>query len=100
MIEDNTRASLNLLLNVSRELGTLSDLRSVLSRVLNLSLETVRAERGSLIALDPALKPVDAAIIYKNNLLPHTLDQLAITLDKGLAGLGAQSPPACPGHRH
>lgn len=86
MIQDNTRASLNLLLNISRELVSLSNLRTMLARVLSLSVEAVGAERGSLIVVDADRRPVDAAIIYQGQLLPHTVEQLRVTLDRGLAG--------------
>ncbi len=82
----DTRASLELLLKISRELATTLDLRTVLSRVLFLSLENVKAERGSLVVLDENAHPVEAAIVYGQQLHAHTLDQLQLVVEQGLAG--------------
>ena len=46
---DRTRSSLELLLNISRELASSLDLHTVLERVLVLSTRHVGAERASLI---------------------------------------------------
>ncbi len=86
MANDATRASLELLYNISRELATTLDLHAVLRRVLFLSIHNVGAERGTLIVLDDREQPIDAAIVYKEQLLPHTTDRLKDTLDQGLAG--------------
>ncbi|MEA4910253.1 MAG: GAF domain-containing protein [Chloroflexi bacterium] len=83
---DSTRASLDLLYNVSRELATTLDLHSVLARVLFLSIENVRAERGTLILFDAQRKPVDAAIVCGDQYIEHTAQQVQATLDQGLAG--------------
>lgn len=84
--QDRTRSSLELLLDISRELATTLDMHMVLARVLNLSVVNVGAERGSLIVLDANQQPVDAAIIVDGRLLPHTVEQLKDTLSHGLAG--------------
>lgn len=86
MIQDTTRASLTLLYNISRELASISDLRTMLARVLTLSVPTVGAERGSILVLDAAGRAVDAALVYRDQVLSGTVEQLKITLDKGLAG--------------
>ncbi len=86
MNSDASRASLELLYNISRELATAIDLHTVLTRVLFLSISNVNAERGSLIVLGENGVPVDAAIVYNNQLIPHTAQQLQVTLDHGLAG--------------
>jgi len=86
MAQDRTRASLELLYNISHELVSSLDLYTVLSRVLFLSINNVGAERGSLVVLDEAGKPIEAAIVYGNKILPHNLDQIAAILDQGLAG--------------
>lgn len=85
-MSDYTRASLELLYNVSRELTSALDLHTVLERVLSLSTSNVGAERGSVIVLDEHQQPVDAAIVYEGDLTTHTLDQLKATLEQGLAG--------------
>ncbi len=86
MTNDATRASLELLYNISRELATTLDLHTVLSRVLFLSIHNVGAERGTLIVLDEREQPIDAAIVYRDQLLTHTTERLMGTLDQGLAG--------------
>ncbi|NTV37201.1 MAG: GAF domain-containing protein, partial [Anaerolineaceae bacterium] len=48
--------------------------------------ENVKAERGSLVVLDENQHPVEAAIVYGNQLHAHTLDQLQDVVDQGLAG--------------
>ena len=83
---DNSRASLELLYNVSRELTTSLDLHTVLTRVLFLSISNVGAERGTLIVVDQTGRPVDAAIVFGSQLHSHTLEKLQETLDQGLAG--------------
>ncbi len=85
-MSDYTRASLELLYNVSRELTSALDLHTVLERVLFLSTSNVGAERGTVIVMDEHQRPVDAAMVYENRLVPHTVEQLKTTLEQGLAG--------------
>jgi PAS domain S-box-containing protein len=82
----DTRSSLELLFNVSRELTSALDLHTVLTRVLFLSTSSVQAERGSVIVMDEHQQPVDAAIIYEGRLVSYTVDSLKSTLGQGLAG--------------
>ncbi|MBE0698984.1 MAG: GAF domain-containing protein [Anaerolineaceae bacterium] len=82
----DTRSSLELLFNVSRELTSALDLHTVLTRVLSLSTSSVQAERGSVIVMDEHQQPVDAAIIYEERLVSYTVDSLKSTLGQGLAG--------------
>src|SRR5512141_2333042 len=93
-MSDSTRASLELLYNVSRELTSALDLHTVLTRILDLSTRNVQAERGSVIVMDENQQPVDAAIIVDNRLTPHTVDQLKSTLEQGLAGWVVRSREA------
>ncbi len=86
VLPDNSRASLELLYNISRELTTTLDLHTVLGRVLFLSIKNVGAERGSLVILNSAGDPVDAAFVYSDQLHSHALQQLQGTLEQGLAG--------------
>jgi NtrC-family two-component system sensor histidine kinase KinB len=83
---DVTRSALELLYHISRELAAAIDLRSVLQRILSLSLANVGGERGSLVVLDDRMLPIDAAIIVGTRLLEHTAQQLRSTVDRGLAG--------------
>lgn len=86
VLPDNSRASLELLYNISRELTSTLDLHTVLGRVLFLSIKNVRAERGSLVILNESGDPVDAAFVYSDQLHSHALQQLQGTLEQGLAG--------------
>ncbi len=86
-IEDSsTRASLQLLYDISRELSSALDLRTLLERVLLLSMENVGAINGSIIVLDDAGNPVDSAIIVGDSVHNHTTKRLIDTLDRGLSG--------------
>jgi PAS domain S-box-containing protein len=86
MTEDHNRALLELLIQVSREVATALDLRSVLQRLLFAVMENVGGERGSIIVLDDTGKPLDATIVYGKELHEHTTQQLRDTIDRGLAG--------------
>lgn len=83
---DRTRASFELLLNISRELATTLDLNKVLDRVLSLSIKNVEAERGSLIVLNENKQPVNAAIYTENRTRPYTENTLQEIISDGLAG--------------
>lgn len=86
MAEDETRSSLELLYNVSRDLATALDLRQVLQRVLFQSLKYVGGERGSIVVMDDNGKAIDAAIVYGRKVLDHSTQQLRETIERGLAG--------------
>ncbi len=91
---ESTKASLDLLYRVSRELATALDLPTVLQRVLSLSIDTIGATSGSIIILDEQEQPVESAIIYEDQVLHHTTEQLKSTLEKGLAGWVVQNKEA------
>jgi PAS domain S-box-containing protein len=82
----SSRASLELLYNISRELAAALDLRTVLQRVLFLSMKYVGAISGSVIVLDASGQPVESAIITGAQVHDHTTQQLRITFERGLAG--------------
>jgi len=85
--EDTTnRTTLELLFHISRELSSALDLRTVLQRVLFLSMKRVEAISGTIIVLDDLGKPVDSAIITGELFQNHTTQRLLATLDLGLAG--------------
>jgi NtrC-family two-component system sensor histidine kinase KinB len=83
---DRTRAVLELLYDVSRELATALDLRTVLQRVLYEALQNVGGERCSIVVLDDAGKAIDATIVYGSQLHEHTTQQMRETMERGLAG--------------
>jgi NtrC-family two-component system sensor histidine kinase KinB len=85
--EDNsTRSSLELLYHISRELSSALDLRTLLERVLILSMRNVGAINGSIIVLDDNGIPVDSAIVAGDTIHNHTTKRLLETLEKGLSG--------------
>ncbi len=86
MPDDDTRSSLELLYNVSRELASALDLRTALQRILIQSLKYVGGERGSIVVMDDNGKPVDAATVYGRRIQDHTTQQLRETIERGLAG--------------
>jgi PAS domain S-box-containing protein len=83
---DNTLTSLELILRISRELATTLELEQALSIVIQLSMENVGAERGSLIAVNNNREPIAAAIFADGHLVPYTTDQVRTILSYGLAG--------------
>lgn len=83
---NSTRSSLELLYHISRELSSALDLRTLLERVLLLSMQNVGAINGSIIVLDDNGDPVDSAIVAGNTIHNHTTDRLRDTLEKGLSG--------------
>lgn len=85
--EDNsTRASLELLYNISREISAALDLSAVLQRVLTLSMSNVGAINGSLIVINEQGEAIDGIICVGDKVIKNAAQQLAETLDQGLAG--------------
>ncbi len=84
--QDRTRALLELLYNVSREVATALDLRTVLQRILYEAIQNVGGERCSVVVLDDSGKAVDATIVYGMQVHEHTTQQLRETMERGLAG--------------
>src|SRR5215208_1485602 len=84
--QDRTKALLELLYHVSREVATALDLRTVLQRVLHETMQNVGGERCSVVVLDDDVKDVAATIVYVNQVHEHTTQQLRDTMERGLAG--------------
>ncbi len=82
----NTNQDLELLYRISRELASALNLRTVLQRVLYASLEHVGGERASIVVLNDDGAPIDATIVYGEQTLEHTTQQLRETVERGLAG--------------
>lgn len=82
----NSRASLELLYHISRELTSALDLRTVLQRVLFLAMRNISAISGSIIVVDEHGQPVESAIIHGAQVHDQTTRQLRVTIDRGLAG--------------
>src|SRR5215510_1335708 len=84
--QDRTKALLELLYHVSRELATALDLRTVLQRMLYEAIQNVGGERCSVVVLDDAGKAMDATIVYGTQVHEHTTQQMRDTVERGLAG--------------
>ena len=91
MAEDRSRSLLELLINVTREVATALDLRTVLQRLLFAAIQYVGGERGSIVVMDDLGKPVDATIVYGKQFHEHTTEQLLETVERGLAGWVVQN---------
>ena len=70
-----TRDSLELLYHISRELAAALDLKTVLQRVLFLSMRNVDAISGSIIVLDDNGQAVESAIITGTQVHDQTTRQ-------------------------
>ena len=84
--ETTTRASLDLLYNISRELTAALDLSTVLQRVITLSMNSVGAVNGSIIVMDESGDPVEGIIRVGDKIIENATQQLIETLEYGLAG--------------
>ncbi len=78
--------TLKLLYEISREFNSALDLRTVLQRVLLLTMKNIGANSGSMIVVDEHGEPVESAIIHGSNILDQTTQQLRATTERGLAG--------------
>ena len=88
------RASLELLYDVSREFAAALDLRTVLHRVLFLSIRNVGASSGSIIVLDDHGQPLESAFQIAGQQHDHTNRQLRDTYERGMSGWVARNRQA------
>jgi two-component system, NtrC family, sensor histidine kinase KinB len=86
MADEETKSTLEFLYNVSRELASALELRTVLQRILFQSLKYVGGERASIVVMDDNGKVIDSAIVYGRKIHDHTTQQLRETIERGLAG--------------
>jgi two-component system, NtrC family, sensor histidine kinase KinB len=83
---ERTRASLELLYRIGRELAAQLDLRQLLQHILQLTLETVGAPSGSILVLNDYGGVLEGALAYEGKVHDHTAEQLVDTFERGLAG--------------
>jgi PAS domain S-box-containing protein len=83
---NRTRAPLDFLYDISRELASHLDMESLLEVILQLSIDKVGAQSGSILVLDDRGKLIDGAISWEGEVRIHTQAQLADTFENGLAG--------------
>jgi PAS domain S-box-containing protein len=74
------------LYETSREFAAALDLRTVLHRVIFLSMKTVGAVSGSIIVLDDLGTPVESAFLLHDQPHDQTTLHLRMTYERGLAG--------------
>lgn len=75
-----------MLYHVSREFAAALDLRTVLQRVLKLSIQHIGAMSGSIIVLDDEGQPLESALIIGERIHEGATQQLSATFEHGLAG--------------
>ncbi|MCC7130040.1 MAG: hypothetical protein B6D39_05625 [Anaerolineae bacterium UTCFX2] len=91
---ESARASLELLYEVGREIAADLDLRTVLQRILFLSMKYVGAVSGSIIVIDEGGQPVESAFLMVGQPHDHTALQLRVTYERGMAGWVARHKQA------
>jgi PAS domain S-box-containing protein len=79
-------SSLELLYSISRELTGQLDLRELLQRVLQLTLENIGGASGSILVLDEEGSVSEGALAYDGQVHDHTAEQLTFSYERGLAG--------------
>lgn len=84
--DDRVKSSLELLYSISRELVAQLDLRELLSRILQLTLQSVNAPSGSILVLDQYGDPMEGAIAADGKVYDHSSEQLRVIYEHGLAG--------------
>lgn len=83
---ERSRASLDVLYAISRELATQVDIRELMQHVLRMTLETLGGTSGSIIVLDERGEAMEGVMIYDNKVQMQDAAQLAEVIDRGLAG--------------
>jgi len=86
LVSERTQASLDLLYSISRELTEQLDLRELLQRILQLTLQAVGAPAGSILVLDERGEATEGAIAHGGKVHDHSAEQLRDTYEHGLAG--------------
>jgi NtrC-family two-component system sensor histidine kinase KinB len=85
-VNERTKASLALLYSISRELTAQLDLRELLQRILQLTLQAVGSPAGSILVLDENGEASEGAIAFEGKVHDHSMEQLRDTFEHGLAG--------------
>jgi NtrC-family two-component system sensor histidine kinase KinB len=85
-INERTRASLELLYSISRELTAQLDLRELLQRILQLTLQAVGSPAGSILVIEETGQASEGAIAFEGKVHDHSMEQLRDTYEHGLAG--------------
>jgi hypothetical protein len=80
------KVSLDLLYALSYELASQMDLNELMQRILKMTLESVGAASGSMIAIDPRGEPIEGVMIYDGRTYGQDANQLKDVVSRGLAG--------------
>jgi D-sedoheptulose 7-phosphate isomerase len=84
--EDKSQNSLELLYHISRELAEKLDLRTMLDRILLLTLQNMGAASGSIVVLDEEGAVIEGALAYDGEVQNRPPQQLTEIVTQGLAG--------------
>ncbi len=80
------KVSLDLLYALSYELASQMDLNELMQRILKMTLESVGAASGSMIAIDARGEPIEGVMIYDGRTYSQDATQLKDVVSRGLAG--------------
>ncbi len=80
------KVSLDLLYALSYELASQMDLNELMQRILKMTLESVGAASGSMIAIDQGGEPIEGVMIYDGRTYNQNAEQLKDIVSRGLAG--------------
>ncbi len=80
------KVSLDLLYALSYELASQMDLNELMQRILKMTLESVGAASGSMIAIDQRGEPIEGVMIYDGRTYSQNPEQLKDIVARGLAG--------------
>lgn len=80
------KSTFELLYNISKELAEKLDLHTMLERILELTLNSVRATSGSIVVLDEDGCIIEGAFSYEGEMKNRQTQQLADIMEQGLAG--------------
>jgi D-sedoheptulose 7-phosphate isomerase len=90
----HTSPSKEMLLSMGRELSVELDLRDLLRRILQLTLEGIGASSGSIMVLNDEGNVIEGALAYAGQVLEQNAQQLAEIFECGLAGWVAENRQA------
>lgn len=80
------RYTMGLLCSLNQQLGLHPSLQEAMTRILLLSMESVRAESGSIMLLDEQGEISHAALVYAGNIEVLPTDSMRTIAREGLAG--------------
>jgi GAF domain-containing protein len=86
--------SKEMLLSMSRELSAQLDMRDLLRRILQLTLEGVGASSGSIMVLDERGNVIEGTLAYAGQVHDQNAQQLSEIFERGLAGWVAENRQA------